>query len=167
MTPARLVALVRRATGRVATAVEIDTWGAALACRGRTPCPPVDCVHDDEADIALRQHQAQSTYPATPADVRRLAVSLANLRVEAELQTEWDQARGARVDPTPEYLAARRDLEQRQAERQAELDSRPHDQAATEAARARALAELAELHRRHTQQETEYAETLEPTGNPT
>lgn len=157
MTPARLVALIRRATGRTATATDIETWGQALACRGRRPCPPVDCVHDDEADAALAQHQAQSTYPATPADVRRLAISLANLRVEAELQAEWDQARADRVDPTPEFHAARRAFEAHQAQKQRDLAGQPGDQAATEAARAQALRELEDLKRRHAEQEAAQA----------
>lgn len=121
MTPVRLVELVTRATGRTPTPLDLDVWGEALACR-RTTCPVADCPHDDEADAALRQHLANSTYPPTPADVRRLAVTLANVRVERELQAIRDAEARQAVPPTPEYLAAAEDFRVKQAEKAKALE---------------------------------------------
>lgn len=123
MTPIRLTALVAKALGRNPNRLELDVWGEALTCRGTIPCPAQDCPHDDEADQALRQHLATSTYPPTPADVRRIAVGLANLRVEERERQEREAALDRAVPPTPEYLAAKAEWERRQAERQAQLDA--------------------------------------------
>lgn len=123
MTPIRLTALVAKALGRHPTRLELDVWGEALTCRGTIPCPPQDCPHDDEADQALRQHVATSTFPPAPADVRRIAVGLANLRVEAREQAEREAALEQAVPPTAEYLAAKAEWERRQAERQAQLQA--------------------------------------------
>lgn len=124
MTPLRLVELITRALGRGPTPLDIDVWGTALACR-RDTCPPVDCPHDDEADAALRQHLASSTYPPTPADVRRIAVGLANVRVERELQAIREAEAQAAVPPTPEYLAAAEDFRRKQAEKAKALEPDP------------------------------------------
>jgi hypothetical protein len=122
MTPARLVTLVTRALGRKPQSLELDVWRDALSCPPASQCPPADCVHDQEADTALRTHIAQSTYPATPADVRRIAISLANQRVEAQLRAEREADIAGAVPPTPEYLAAAAEFRQRVAERTRELE---------------------------------------------
>jgi len=122
MTPWRLAALVKTATGRRPSDSDLIVWGDALACRGRLECPAADCVHDDEGDQALKQHFASSTYPPTPADVRRIAIGLANLRVEQTERLEREQANAERVPPTAAYLAARAEFERRQAERARDLD---------------------------------------------
>lgn len=142
MTPTRLTALVARALNRRPTQLELETWGDVLACPGQ-PCPPHDCPHDAEAEKALRIHTAASTYPPTAADVRRLAVGLANQRVEAHRKAERDAAIAGAVPPTPAYLAAAEQLRQRQAARARELepalDNDPHDRAAIVAAARAAI----------------------------
>lgn len=122
MTPLRLVELVTRAVGRAPTALDLDVWGEALTCRGDTTCPSADCVHDDEADQALRTHVASSTYPPTPADVRRIAIGLANQRVEREQHAARQAELAAGVPPTPEYLTAADEFRRRQAERDRALE---------------------------------------------
>lgn len=144
MTPTRLVALTRRALGRAPSQLELEVWGEALACRGRTECPMTDCPHDDEADQALKQHTATSTFPPTPADVRRIAVGLANLRVEALEREQRDAGHEQRVPPTEAYLAARRAFDASRAERQRALDEATATREASRAAaQAEADAELA------------------------
>lgn len=69
MTPVRLVVLVSRALGRPANRFELDTWGAVLAT-----------TSDDDADQALIAHRSSSPHPATPADVRKHAIVIANDR---------------------------------------------------------------------------------------
>ena len=142
MTPVRLTALVARALHRQPTRLELDVWGEALACRGQIPCPPADCPHDDEADQALRQHVATSTYPPTPADVRRIAIGLANTRVEAEQLAEREAAREHAVPPTEEYLAARAEWARQQAKRAAQLEDARTSHREEEDRRRQALAEL-------------------------
>lgn len=123
MTPSRLRALTEHALGRPPTVHDLQVWGEVLACPPRSNCPLADCVHDDEADQALLQHRRTSTFPAAPADVRRIAIGLANARVERAEQAEFDRVHAQAVPPTEAYLAAAEELRRKQAARQRELDA--------------------------------------------
>lgn len=169
MTPKRLVTLVAHALHRAPTQIDLVVWGDALACRGTQPCPPTDCVHDDEADQALKQHIAASTYPATPADVRRIATGLANLRIERAQQAEREAAAAHAVPPTPEYQAAAELLRRRQAEQARELEGQTDEQtraAHLAAARAAADAELARQQTATHHPKTGSVYTDQPAGSP-
>jgi hypothetical protein len=132
MTPAALSALVAKALNRKPTQLELDTWGDVLSCPGQ-PCSPTDCPHDAEAEKALRTHVAASTYPPTAADVRRLAVGLANQRVEALLKAERDAAITNAVPPTPVYWEATEKLRQAAARRARDLEPAPDNDLAARA----------------------------------
>lgn len=147
MTPRRVHDLARRTLGREPTSDELRDWLSTLTCPPQTSCPPVDCVHDDEGDEALRLHRAGSAFPPTLADVRRHTIGLANARVEAARlrQNELDAAQA--VPPTPAYLAAKAEWDRQQELRRQQLEGPPETEqeraARRERARAAADAELA------------------------
>lgn len=74
MTPERLVPLVARALARPGSQHELLDWSDVL--RHTT---------DDDGDQALQLHRSTSPHPPTPADVRRLAIGLANDRAAREI----------------------------------------------------------------------------------
>lgn len=145
MTPDRLYALTRRALGRDPRLEELEDWGDTLTCPPGPPCSN-DCVHDDEADEALRQHRRGSSYPPTPADVRRLRIGLAKARVERAEQAARD-AEQAHAVPMPDYVRqamAAFDTARRNRDTELQVDDDTAARLARlEQARAAADAELA------------------------
>jgi hypothetical protein len=148
MTPARLLKLVTRAINGKPSLLQLDTWGAVLACPPDAGCDPTGCVHDDEADKALVAHYANSSYPATAADIRKIAVGLANTRVDQAMAEQRRREAEQGVPPGPEWQAARLAFEQAQARKARDLDPAVDDEErrrqVREAARAAIDAEHAQ-----------------------
>jgi hypothetical protein len=91
---------------------------------------------------ALLTHVASSSFTPTAADVRRIAVSLANTRVDRELTAQRDASLAAGVPPTDEWRAARLAFDQAAARRARDLEpapDNPTDRAAVVAAARAAI----------------------------
>ncbi len=143
MTPHRLLALVQLALARTPTDLDVQIWAEALACPPHLGCPPTDCVHDTEAEQALRLHLRSSRFTPTPAEVRELAVALANRRVEDAQRAERDAGVENAVPPTAEYLAAKAEWDRQQELRRQQLDGaiESDEERAVRRERARAAAD--------------------------
>lgn len=129
MTPDRLLLLVASALGRRPLPLEVSAWAQVL-----------EHTRDDDAEQGLALHRASSPHPPTAADVRRLAIGVANrraddalndrLRIERETGRVHDPAdperHGKPLVPMPDHVReARRALDRAVATRTAELQEEP------------------------------------------